>query len=199
MEGFVGKPSAIPAAKAFRGRRAEIRMRLYRARLISLVMLHRRMETVFLELVHIMLRFLKALARQNAFALFMNLKHMKFRFLARPSKNPLEHVSNVIHVIDWVIPADHQITGLKLRFFISFLFLDSSGLQFRGGCLRHTRKVRDRQSLVECVGSQRRDEGSLLLRSQELGRVRQVPNAQDAICGEMSEHSPVQSVEPVLF
>jgi hypothetical protein len=38
-----------------------------------------------------------------------------------------------------------------------------------------------------------------LPRCQELGRVKQVPNAQDAIRGEMSEHSPVQSVEPVLF
>ena len=149
MEGFVGKPSAIPAAKAFRGRRAEIRMRLYRALLISLVMLHRRMETVFLELVHIMLRFLETLTGQDAFPLLVDLQHMKFGFFPGPSEHGLKHVGDIIHEIDRIIPTNNQVARLQSGFRLFLCDLDRTRQQFWNGCVCHKRKLKEESTVVE--------------------------------------------------
>jgi NAD(P)-dependent dehydrogenase (short-subunit alcohol dehydrogenase family) len=119
---------------------------------ISLVALHRRMQAVFLQLVDVMLGLFHALASQDALALLVHLQHVKFRLLARPSENKLKHVSDVIHIVHRVIPADDQVAGLQCGLRLVLHFLDPSRQQFRGCGLNHGRKVKEGRPFVEQVG-----------------------------------------------
>ena len=74
------------------------------------------MEAVALKLVNVVLSFFHALASQNAFALLMNLQHVEFGFLLRPTEHLLKDVGDVSHQIHWVIPANDQVTGFQSRF-----------------------------------------------------------------------------------
>src|SRR5207249_9812440 len=62
------------------------------------------------------------------------------RFLPLPSKNSLEDVRHVIHIINWVIPANHQVARFQSGFWLFLLDLNCSGPYFRGHCLRHVTK-----------------------------------------------------------
>src|SRR5437867_3577255 len=96
-----------------------------------------------------MFGFLHALTRQNALSLLVDLEHVKLRFLARPTKDLLENVSDVIHVVDRVIPADDQKARFQCGLRIVLGFLDRSGQQFRRGGLNHDGKLKDQTPFVE--------------------------------------------------
>jgi len=107
------------------------------------------MEAVFLQLMHVMLSFLHAVARENAFSLFVNLQHVELGLFSGPSKNLLEHMRNVLHVIHRVVPADDQVARLQLGLRPSFCLFNCAGLNFRGDARRHIAKLKQRRIIVE--------------------------------------------------
>jgi hypothetical protein len=152
------------------------------------------METVFLKLVHIMLRFLEAFSSQDAFALLMNLEHMKLGLFPGPPENGLEDVSDIIHKIDRIVPANNEIPGLEAGFWLFLCCLDGAWQQLWNGCLCHKRTLKEETLLVEPSGA-----------DLNCG-----PRANPAnlACGyrhrtcsvtKKSEHSGVQFVEVVLL
>ena len=66
-----------------------------------------------MELVDEVLGFLHAFADQNAFAGIVHLEHVMLGLGFGPAKNLLKHVSDIIHGVDGVVPANDDITWLE--------------------------------------------------------------------------------------
>ena len=102
-----------------------------------------------MKLVHIMLRFLEALTSQDAFALLVNLEHMKFGFFPGPPENGLKDVGDIIHEINRIIPAHNEIAGLQAGFWLFLCRFDGARQQLWDGCFCHKRKLREATAVVE--------------------------------------------------
>jgi len=85
-------------------------------------------QTVLLELVHVVLGFFKTFPGQYAFALFMNLEHMKIRLGFGPTEDFLKNVGDILHEIDRVVPANDKISGLQRGFWLFLWNLDCNCL-----------------------------------------------------------------------
>jgi hypothetical protein len=88
-----------------------------------------------------MLGFFHAITLEDAFALFVNLQHVELGLFAGPAENNPEDVSNVIHVVDRIIPTNDQIARFQtgLRFF--FCCLNCARGYFGRGGPSHGRKI----------------------------------------------------------
>ena len=64
-----------------------------------------------MQLVNVVLGFLKAVADEDTFAVVVNLEHVVLRFLAWPGENLLENVSDEIHGVDGIVPANDEVTS----------------------------------------------------------------------------------------
>ena len=120
----------------------------------SCVAFHGGVQSVFLKLVHVMLRFFKTFTSQNAFALLVNLKHVKFRFLFSPAENPLEDMGDVIHEVNGVIPANDQVPGFKPAFRLFFCRRSLAWQHLWDGSFGHKRKLEEEPALVEPLGKE---------------------------------------------
>src|SRR5437667_11906632 len=107
------------------------------------------MQTVALELMHVMLGLFHALTSQNALALLMHLKHVKLRLFPGPPENLLKDMRHIIHEIHRVIPANDQETRLQPRFRFFFNSRNYSRTDFRSGSFDHGTKLEDDLGLVE--------------------------------------------------
>ena len=88
-----------------------------------IVALHSGVQTIALELMHEMLGFFKAVADEDAFAGVVDLEHMEMGFVVRPAKNFLEDVSDEVHGVDGIIPANDEVTRfMKLGGFLLWPF-----------------------------------------------------------------------------
>ena len=107
------------------------------------------MKAIALELMHEMLGLFHAFTGQNAFALLVDLEHVKLRFLSGPTKNLLEDMGDVIHVIDRIIPTNYQKPRLQpgTRFILGFL--SDIRPYLRCCCFDHSRKIKEKGVLVE--------------------------------------------------
>src|SRR5947209_2603716 len=105
--------------------------------------------------MHIMLGFLHALARQHAFALFVDLEHVKLRLFSCPAEDLLKDVRHIIHIVHRVIPANDQVTRLKLGVSFFLRFLNRAGYGFRYSSLNHNPRLEDKLELVEGREGQR--------------------------------------------
>ena len=90
-------------------------------------MFHRSVQAILLKLMNVMLRLLEALSYEDAFALLVDLEHMKLGLFARPTKHLLENVRDIPHLVDRIIPTDDQIPRLQIRFGPSFLLSSRAG------------------------------------------------------------------------
>src|ERR1051325_10408976 len=82
----------------------------------SRIALHRRVQTVTLELMHKMLCLFQTFTHQHAFAGGVDLHHMVFGFRLWPMENLLKNVRHVIHQVHWIVPANDEVTRLKCFF-----------------------------------------------------------------------------------
>lgn len=98
-----------------------------------------------MELMDEMLCLFEAVADEDAFALIVDLKHVVFSLLSRPSEDFLEDVSDVFHKVYRIIPANDQVTsfvGAAGFFFWPFGWQD----QWFRGRWHHKNVRRDWQS-----------------------------------------------------
>jgi len=110
------------------------------------------MQAVFLELVDIKLRLFHALARQHAFALFMDLQHVDLGLLPLPAEDDLKHVRHVVHEIDRVVPANDEVARFEVGARIGFLVAADAGPDFRGCRGGHGGKIKRPAAPVEGGG-----------------------------------------------
>jgi len=98
---------------------------------------------IFLELMNVVLRLLETVPGENAFALFMDLEHMKLSFLAGPPKYLLKHMGDVMHKIHRIVPANHEEAGFQVGLRLILLMLNGcrGGQQIRRNCLCHNGKL----------------------------------------------------------
>jgi len=158
------------------------------------------METIFLKLVHIMLRFFEALTGQDAFALLVHLEHMKFGFFSRPPKHGPKPVGEVIHKIDRVIPANNKITRLQARFGLFLCHFDRARQELWDGCFCHNRKLREERKVVELQQLELREQRSCLLSDRNPDKIRVfIKGAKAWSVAKKSEHSGVHFVQAVLL
>src|SRR5581483_2324359 len=111
-----GKATEPVAAGLFPGSTVQIHSARRPVESISLVPLHRGVETMFLQLMDVVFRLLKALTGQDALALLMDLEHVKLGLLFGPPKDFLEYVCYVLHIINRIIPANNQVARLQFGF-----------------------------------------------------------------------------------
>ena len=76
-------------------------------------------------------------AGDHAFALLVDLQHVKFSFLPIPAKNNLEDVRDVGHQIDRVVPTNHQPSRFEIGFRSGLFFTPDVGRNFRHRQLSH--------------------------------------------------------------
>ena len=158
------------------------------------------METVFLELVHIMLRFFETLTSRDTFALLVNLEHMKFGFLFGPSEHDLKHVGHVIHEIDRVIPANNEETRFQARFGLFLCYLDRTRHQLWDRCFCHNRKLKEESGVVEPHRPELKRAENLIAIRPQTGQNQSVAKGTKAWpVAKKSEHSGVHFVQAVLL
>src|SRR5258706_6577920 len=102
--------------------------------------------------MHVMFGLLHALAGQHAFALLVDLEHMKLGLLPRPAENGPEYMRDVLHVIDRVNPANQQKAGLQARLWLVLGLLHGAREYVRRSGLHHNRKVKYGRRVVEQGG-----------------------------------------------
>jgi len=85
--------------------------------------------------MHVMFGFLHAFTCQHAFALLMDLQHVKLRLFSVPAKDLLKDMRDVIHEIYGVIPANNQVTRFQIGYVL--LFRGSIRNHLRNGNLTH--------------------------------------------------------------
>lgn len=61
-----------------------------------------------------MFRFFQRFARQQTFAGLVHFQHVAFSLSLRPTENLLEDVGDVVHQVDGIVPADHQVARIQL-------------------------------------------------------------------------------------
>jgi hypothetical protein len=158
------------------------------------------METIFLKLVHIMLRFFETLTSQDAFALLVDLEHMKFGFFSGPPKHGLKHMGDVIHEIDRVIPANNKITRLQARFGLFLCHFDRARQRLWNGCFCHNRKLKEESKVVELQQLGLTDQKKLFaIRPQTRQNQSVIKGAKAWSVAKKSEHSGVHFVQAVLL
>jgi hypothetical protein len=101
-----------------------------------------------------MLRFLKAFALQDAFALLVDLEHVKLGLFPGPTENGLKNVRDIIHEIDRVVPAKNEIPGLKAGFWLFLCRLDGAWQHLWNGGLCHKGKLKEDGAVVEPAGKE---------------------------------------------
>ena len=73
------------------------------------VALHGGVEAVAVQLVDEVFGFFETVADEDAFAVIVDLKHVKFGFLTGPAEDFLKDVGDVIHEVDGIVPANNEI------------------------------------------------------------------------------------------
>jgi hypothetical protein len=101
-----------------------------------------------------MLRFFKAISSQDAFALLMDLEHVKLGLFFGPAENGLKNVRDIIHKIDRVVPANNEIPRLKAGFWLFLCRLDGAWQHLWNGCLCHNGKLEEEDTVVEPAGEE---------------------------------------------
>jgi len=122
-----------------------------------------------LKLVHVVLRFFQTFARQDTFALFMDLKHMEFRLFFGPAKDRLKDMGYVIHEVNGIIPANDQVSGFQPGFWLLLCLENSAWKQLWDGCICHKRKVKEDLAVVEQGVGVQRGTGSDRLKTLPFG------------------------------
>ena len=64
--------------------------------------------------MNIVFRFFQCFARQQAFAGLVHFQHVAFGLSLRPTEDLLEDVGDIVHQVDGIIPADHQVARIQL-------------------------------------------------------------------------------------
>jgi len=99
--------------------------------------------------VDVVFSFLEAFPRQNTFALFVNLEHVKLGLFSIPAKHLLENVGDVMHIIDGIVPADDQVPRFKARFGLLLRFFYDTRSNFWCGSLHHRRRIKAGRAVVQ--------------------------------------------------
>jgi hypothetical protein len=86
----------------------------------SVITFHGGVKTVALELVNEVFGLFEAVAGEDALAVIVNLHHVIMSLLTGPVEYFLENVSDEIHGVDRIIPADNKVTSFMG--FAGFLF-----------------------------------------------------------------------------
>ena len=81
--------------------------------------------------------------------MFMDLEHMEFGLLLGPTEDGLKDMRDVIHEIDWIIPADDEVTRFERGFGLFLCLCNRAWEQLWGGCICHKRKLKEDIALVE--------------------------------------------------